>query len=165
MTKFKIFELPVGGGTLAFSAMPGSSGDYAADLQKILKWRPALVISMTTETENTNAGIGQIARDLKDCMWVNFPVPDYGIPIGAADREWCGLGESARRHLHQGARVLVHCKGGCGRSGMIVLRLMIESGEALGPALSRLRVIRPCAVETEAQLTWAGQGRLRGGLA
>ena len=45
-------------------------------------------------------------------------------------------------------RVLIHCMGGCGRSGMAALRLMIEAGEAPGAALERLRAVRPCAVET-----------------
>ena len=32
---------------------------------------------------------------------------------------------------------------------------MIECGEAPEPALKRLRAVRPCAVETEAQMLWA----------
>jgi len=59
--------------------------------------------------------------------------------------------------LQGGGRVLIHCRGGCGRSGMAALRLMIESGEEAGAALSRLRALRPCAVETEAQMAWAQQ--------
>ena len=57
--------------------------------------------------------------------------------------------------LRGGGRVLVHCRGGCGRSGMVALRLMIEAGEAPDEALSRLRSVRPCAVETKAQMGWA----------
>jgi len=53
----------------------------------------------------------------------------------------------------------VHCRGGCGRSGMIALRLMIEIGEAADDALARLRAVRPCAVETPQQLRWATAGR------
>ena len=45
--------------------------------------------------------------------------------------------------------------GGCGRSGMAVLRLMIEAGEDAETALARLRTIRPCAIETDAQMAWA----------
>ena len=38
---------------------------------------------------------------------------------------------------------------------MIVLRFMIEFGEDPEKALERLRVIRPCAIETLAQENWA----------
>ena len=41
---------------------------------------------------------------------------------------------------------------------MIVLRLMIEAGEASVEALERLREVRPCAVETKEQLAWAIHG-------
>ena len=57
--------------------------------------------------------------------------------------------------VNNGDRILIHCRGGCGRSGMIVLRIMIEFGEDPEEALERLRKIRPCAVETEAQENWA----------
>lgn len=57
--------------------------------------------------------------------------------------------------LRNGGKVLAHCRGGCGRSGMAVLRLMVELGEAPDVALARLRDARPCAVETQAQLDWA----------
>ena len=36
---------------------------------------------------------------------------------------------------------------------------MIESGEGADKALERLRNIRPCAIETDAQLNWARRGR------
>jgi hypothetical protein len=38
---------------------------------------------------------------------------------------------------------------------MVALRLMIELGEAPDDALARLRVVRSCAVETDAQMAWA----------
>ena len=47
---------------------------------------------------------------------------------------------------------------GCGRAGMMVLRLMIAAGEEANTALVRLRAARPCAVETDDQMRWAFQG-------
>jgi len=41
---------------------------------------------------------------------------------------------------------------------MAALRLMVEAGEDANDALLRLRSIRPCAVETDAQMIWAQQG-------
>ena len=72
---------------------------------------------------------------------------------------WRALGANARRALAGGGRVLIHCRAGCGRSGMAALRLMIECGEAPDEALARLRAVRPCAVETGAQMAWAMAAR------
>ena len=71
---------------------------------------------------------------------------------------WDGAAERATSALRGGGRVLIHCMGGCGRSGMAALKLMVACGELPGPALARLRMVRPCAVETEEQLLWARKG-------
>ncbi|MFX0541249.1 protein-tyrosine phosphatase family protein [Roseovarius sp. S4756] len=61
--------------------------------------------------------------------------------------------------LRGGGRVLFHCPGGCGRSGMAALRLMIAAAEAPDAAQERLRARRPCAVETSAQMRWPLRGQ------
>ena len=65
------------------------------------------------------------------------------------------LSKNIHQKINNGDRILVHCRGGCGRTGMIVLRIMIEFGEDPDEALKRLRKIRPCAVETNSQENWA----------
>ena len=57
--------------------------------------------------------------------------------------------------LRGGGRVLIHCRAGRGRSGMIALRLMIAGGERPVAALKRLRAVQPEAVETPGQMNWA----------
>ena len=74
-------------------------------------------------------------------------------PICAA--LWPELSALAHDELAQGGRVLAHCFGGCGRSGMVLMRLMVEAGEDADPALARLRDVRSCAVEAKAQRIWA----------
>lgn len=153
MDLFSISEVGAAGGVLAIAPLPGRSGAYGRDLAELLAWRPDLVISMTTRPATERLGC-----DLMDAgiAWRRFPVADFSVP--RPDADWAGLSAEARRLLGRGRRVLIHCAGGCGRSGMVALRLMIESGEAPRVALLRLRTIRPCAVETEAQLQWAFNG-------
>jgi protein-tyrosine phosphatase len=87
--------------------------------------------------------------------WIAFPVADMGVPERDSAADWRAASSAARAALRGGGRVLVHCRAGCGRSGMAALRLMVECGERPEVALRRLRAMRPCAVETEAQLAWA----------
>ena len=84
----------------------------------------------------------------------HMPIVDFGVP-DADDTAFDGIASKCLAALRDGRRVLVHCMGGCGRSGMAALRLMIMLGEGPDAALSRLRAVRPCAVETADQLTWA----------
>ncbi|PRY78109.1 Cyclin-dependent kinase inhibitor 3 (CDKN3) [Yoonia maritima] len=157
MSDFAVYSLAVGGGELALAPVPGTSGSYPCDLAVVQAWGPAIVLSMTTMSELEQFGAGQFGEDLLDAgiAWLHLPVPDFGVP---RQLDWSKVRDSVFEHLSAGRRVLVHCKGGCGRSGMIVLRLMIAAGEDPDAALMRLRRARLCAVETLAQLEWARRG-------
>lgn len=152
-----LYALQVGGGTLAICQLPGRDGGYRGDLELIHDWRPGLVITLTTEVEMLSAGAAHLGADIQSIAsrWVHLPVPDFGIPPPEVEARWPAVSLSARQALAGGGRVLIHCNGGCGRSGMAALRLMIETGEPAKAALAHLRHVRPCAVETDAQLVWA----------
>jgi protein-tyrosine phosphatase len=158
MSHFAIYDLPLAAGQIALCPVPGASGDYAHDLAVTLNWTPALVISLTAQHEMDDCCADCLGADLirQGSDWLHLPVPDFGVP---EDFDWPALYAQVSRHLSNGRRVLVHCRGGCGRSGMIVLRLMIAAGEHPDIALARLREIRPCAVETDAQMDWALRGQ------
>lgn len=144
-------------GILAISPLPGAEGDLVGDLQHVADWRPSLVLSLVSSAEFEAVGAGSVGRFIADhgARWEHLPIVDFGVPCAAFEKRWPEVSVAARHALRGGGRVLVHCRGGCGRSGMVALRLMIEAGEAPEEALSRLRHVRPCAIETKAQMRWA----------
>ena len=156
-TPITIHALPAGGGTVALAPLPGAGGDYWGDLEHIAGWAPAFVVSLVTHVELVEAGFEDLGQHIQDkgTRWVHLPLVDMGSPNANFILRWPEISAQARRALGGGGKVLVHCKAGCGRSGMVALRLMIESGEAPDEALERLRAVRPCAVETDEQLRWA----------
>ena len=160
MSDLVLHSLGVGGGLLAISQLPGRQGDYAGDLDFIRDWRPSLVVTLTPRAEMVAAQAETLGSDMREsgARWVHFAIDDYGTPDAGALAQWGEISRFALSALKGQGRVLVHCKGGCGRSGMIALRLMIEAGEDGVDALLRLRKIRPCAVETDAQMRWAVTG-------
>lgn len=157
MDALSLSALAVGGGTLAIASMPGRGGDYAGDLAVFREFRPGFVITMITSAEMARAGVPHLGSDIQSLgsRWGHMPVEDFGAPDVKSAARWPEISTTARNALKGGGRVLVHCFGGCGRSGMAVLRLMIEIGEEPEDALERLRSIRPCAIETDAQMKWA----------
>ena len=142
-------ELAVGAGWLSLSPLPGRGGDLAGDVAGLLRWRADLVVSLTETAEMTTGDL-PAALAAAGIGWQHVPVPDYGVPGDVA-----GVVEALSARLAAGQRIALHCMGGCGRSGMLALRLMVATGEAPADALARLRAVRPCAVETPAQLDWA----------
>ncbi|NNE87293.1 MAG: protein phosphatase [Silicimonas sp.] len=161
---FEIFELPLRRGFLGISPMPGRGGRYDQDLVAIFQWNPSMVLSMTTGDELARLGADGFGSDLTNAgvHWAHLPVPDFGAPPEEIAKAWQGVSVRAHKVLKNSGRVLAHCYGGCGRSGMALLRLMTEAGEAPEAALERLRQVRSCAVETEDQYRWASLGFVDG---
>jgi protein-tyrosine phosphatase len=161
---FQIFELSLGRGLLGISPLPGRSGAYDADLIAVLRWNPDLVISMTTRQEMAHRGAADLGADLINAGtdWAHLPVVNFGAPPSDVAEMWEKTSMRAHKVIAGKGRVLVHCQGGCGRSGMVALRLMAEAGQAPERALARLRQVRPCAVETDEQFRWAAAGGMDG---
>lgn len=160
MADYHISELPLAGGLIGISGIPGRGGSYQSDLTAILRWNAGLVLTMTEAMELTYADAETLGADLADAgvLWRHLPISNMGAPPAKVQALWPEVSEVALGVLQDGGRVLAHCYGGCGRSGMALLRLMVETGEAPKAALSRLRKVRPCAVETGEQFDWARAG-------
>ncbi len=159
MSNFAIYPVPLSHGTLAISPMPGRGGQFDADLTTLLKWSPDLVLTMTTAAELAHKNATDLPIRLSEAgtEWLHLPIEDFGAPHGETAKFWPEAANRAHKILDQGGKVLAHCMGGQGRSGMAILRLMVERGIPPELALKQIRSIRPGAVETDAQYTWASQ--------
>ena len=89
--------------------------------------------------------------------WLHLPIQDFGTPRGKTSKLWPEAANLTHEILDRGGKVLAHCMSGQGRSGMAILRLMVERGIPPKIALKKIRKIRPMAVETDAQYHWASQ--------
>lgn len=153
---FEIVEWACGGGILALSPIPAQPADGA----HLRDWRPDVVLSLTVDEEIMAAG-ADVYLATGDWTWLRAPIVDFGTPDAAFEAGWPDMLNTVCARLQQGARVLVHCRGGCGRSGMVVLAVMLANCLSAEEALTLLRAKRPCAVETDAQMQWATAGALR----
>lgn len=156
MPEFAIYDLALGGGQIALSPAPGR-GSYQHDLAAIASWGADMVFTMTTLEELRRVGAEALGADLHalGIKWHHLPIKDFGAPRSETAAAWPQVETEALSLLGAGGKILIHCFGGCGRSGMAALRLMIAQGEDWPEALHRLRNTRPCAVETQDQLDWA----------
>lgn len=152
-----IKALQVAGGIVAICPCPGGDGEFDADMAHIRDWKPALVISLTPSAEMAALGCADLgARFVEQgARWLHFPIEDFGVPGEIDTKTWGDIEARALAALRGGGRVLIHCRAGRGRSGMIALRLMIAGGERPVAALKRLRAVQPEAVETPGQMNWA----------
>jgi ADP-ribosyl-[dinitrogen reductase] hydrolase len=87
--------------------------------------------------------------------WHHLPIRDVQVPDARFEGAWARAGILLGDRLRNGDRVLVHCRGGLGRTGMVAARFLVEfAGATPQQALDAVRKARPGAVETAEQVSW-----------
>lgn len=160
----KIDELAApGGGSIGVTFCPGKCGpslfghnwerDLGADLEAVKLWGAQLVLTLVEDFELEAlkvAGLGDAVQRL-GMRWLHLPITDVSVPSARFEEQWRDELPELLETLRQGGKVLVHCKGGLGRAGMVAALMLIELGERPEAAIRRVREARPGAIETSAQ--------------
>jgi protein tyrosine/serine phosphatase len=115
-------------GNLFLSSRP-RGGDWLED--ELLGWRrygiDTAVSLLTDEEEQELDLVGEAAEARKhDLTYVSYPIPDRGVPSDPSTLS--KLLETIHRDLQQGKNVLVHCRQGIGRAGLIAASLLVQEG-------------------------------------
>jgi rhodanese/phosphatase family protein len=150
---FQIYQLAgIRAGTLGLCRQPSIDADF----EIIDSWRPNIVLTLTGKEEFPTVG-KSLPQQFQEAGydWLHIPITDFGVPANEDTSLWHETLVQLHETLSTGGKVLIHCKGGKGRSGMVLLKLLVMQGEAGEAALARLRAVREGAVETKDQYKWA----------
>jgi ADP-ribosyl-[dinitrogen reductase] hydrolase len=81
--------------------------------------------------------------------WLHLPIVDVSIPDHRFERLWPSLGQRLRTLLRDGENIVLHCRGGLGRTGLLTGQLLVEV-DGIDPedAIRRVRQARPGTIET-----------------
>jgi ADP-ribosyl-[dinitrogen reductase] hydrolase len=173
-SRLRIAEIESGEGCglLGVTFAPGKkqigalSGDHdrelGADLDVIANWNAAAIVTLLEPQELTALQIDALGHETRQRMmeWHHLPIEDGNTPDADFELAWESESARLRGLLRNGANVLVHCKGGLGRAGMIAARLLVEMGVPYAEAMAQIRAARPGAIETRAQERWVARGEL-----
>jgi ADP-ribosyl-[dinitrogen reductase] hydrolase len=159
-----------GGGRIGMTLCPGKRDPWAmtgswerdldSDLAVIGAWGCSALVTLMERHELEHLGVeglGETARSA-GLDWYHLPMRDGSIPTAAFESQWLTSGKALRDRLLGGESIVVHCRGGLGRTGLVAARLLIELGESPKGALSRVRAARPGAVETREQEIYVLEG-------
>jgi ADP-ribosyl-[dinitrogen reductase] hydrolase len=104
--------------------------DVELDCDAIRDWGASAVVTLVEDHELKSlavAGLGAAVQG-RGMAWYHLPIRDVSTPSPVFEAAWVDAGEQLRALVRDGANVLVHCKGGLGRAGMIAARLLVELG-------------------------------------
>lgn len=147
-------------GSLGLTLCPGKKDpgshwnrDLAQDLQAIRDWGATTVVTLIEDHEFEMLGVQTLGQDVRalGLAWVHLPILDVSIPDHRFEDAWLLEGPKLHKRLDAGERVLIHCRGGLGRTGLVAGRILVERGCEPQIAMQRIRAVRPHAIETRAQ--------------
>jgi protein-tyrosine phosphatase len=142
-------------GKLALAARP-RGGDWLED--EIVDWKRQgvdAVLSLLTRDEEGDLDLLGEAREAgkQGLEFRSFPIPDRQVPKSEA--MLAEALEETSRVLSEGKNVLVHCRQGVGRSGLVAACLLVRKGMSPGAAVQKISLAREVPVpETEEQKEW-----------
>lgn len=133
--------------------------DLGIDLDTIAAWGAKLILTLIEPAELTALKVPQLGHEIhkRGMAWRHLPIADYSVPTKTFEQQWLTQGQEIREMLRNGDDILVHCKGGLGRAGMIAARLLVELGMQPDDAIHAVRRARKGAIETPSQLALVRQ--------
>lgn len=154
---FEIVKIEIESGFVGLCPMPGKFSSFDEDFLQLVRELPQVVVTCATQPEMMACSATRLPEKLynSEIKWFLIEVDDFQVPDKFSEEKWNSLLPILKETIFDGGGVILNCVGGCGRSGMFLMRLLLEMGWSRDGALKRLRKVRPCAIETDQQLFWA----------
>lgn len=160
---FLVSEAIPGSGRLGLTFAPGKkdAGKWARDLDADLaelkeRFGATLLVSLMEEHEYARLGIADLVERAEasgiEVKWL--PIRDVSVPAPARAAEFRTLVAEVVKAVERGEIVVVHCRGGLGRSGLLAACALVHCGAPPGEAIAAVRAARPGAIETREQERW-----------
>ncbi len=142
-------------GRMAISPRP-RGGDWLED--EIKAWRQSSIDAVVSLLEQGEAEDLGLEKEHEYCeangiVFYALPIADRSVPQsheGAAQ-----LLGTLEKELNLGKNIVIHCRQGIGRAGLIAATLLVEKGLSPTEAVKRVSAARHTAVpETPEQRAW-----------
>jgi ADP-ribosyl-[dinitrogen reductase] hydrolase len=147
-------------GRLGLTLCPGKKDpeygwdrDLHEDLRVIRNWGARMIISLIETHEFSLLQVPEFGDSAAriGISWIHLPIQDVHVPDDRFESGWSAVRPEVHHRIGSGERILIHCRGGLGRTGLVAARILVERGCAPRDAVHRIRAVRPGAIETLAQ--------------
>jgi protein-tyrosine phosphatase len=142
-------------GKLAVGPRP-RGGEWLAD--DVASWRRQQidsVLSLLTPEEEENFDLRGEAKEIHahGMNFISYSIPDRQVP--RSETQWSEILGRLSGDLSAGRNLLVHCRQGIGRSGLVAACLLVKKGMTHGAAVDSVSAARGLPIpETDEQREW-----------
>lgn len=142
-------------GKIALAARP-RGGEWLGD--EMARWKREgidSVLSLLTAEEEREMDLASEAREAEaqGLQFSSFPIPDRQVPN--SEGKLVEVLDKLNSTLSAGKSVLIHCRQGIGRTGLVAACLLVRTGMSPGAAVEKISMARGLSIpETEEQREW-----------
>ena len=149
---FDILQLETG--AFIFTPCPGTKSVGLSQSVADLKAAGAkAIITLMYDEELVKNGAQQLAIECEQAglSWFQLPIVDDDAPNEAFSLAFNKHLNEILAIIKSGGSVAVHCKGGSGRTGLVIGLLMHELGYAKNDIVNQVQAIRPKSLHNPVQ--------------
>lgn len=141
----------------ATSLTGGWDRNVNTDVEALCSWGADTVISLLEDHEYRELQVADLPGELNYAfVWFDMPIADKGVPDATWLSDWNRKVKwEIIRELGIGNHVVVHCKGGFGRTGVVAAMILMDCLHCSAEeAITMCRAVREGAVENEEQFNF-----------
>lgn len=145
------------GAKLIFTPCPGTK--QASLEESVITLKQAgtrMLLTLMYDHEIANNNIEQLPTICAehDISWLQLPIFDDDAPNKEFEAQWLQHKEAILNAVKNQATIAVHCKGGTGRTGLVIALILLAYGWPAARIVEQVQQIRPKALINIRQLNY-----------
>ncbi|MEH6396291.1 phosphatase domain-containing protein [Pseudoalteromonas sp.] len=145
------------GAKLIFTPCPGTK--QASLEESVITLKQAgtrMLLTLMYDHEIAKNNIEQLSTICAehDISWLQLPILDDDAPDKEFEAQWLQHKEAILNALKNQATIAVHCKGGTGRTGLVIALILLAYGWPAARIVEHVQLIRPKALINTQQLNY-----------
>ncbi|WP_286262150.1 phosphatase domain-containing protein [Thalassotalea atypica] len=145
------------GAKLIFTPCPGTKETTLVEAISTLKQAGTdMLLTVMFDEEMEKLGALRLPDECAEqgIDWLQLPISDEAGPDEAFESQWRAQQENILAVINNKGTIAVHCKGGSGRTGLVIGLILLAYGWSGERAIEQVQHLRPKALKHPVQLNY-----------
>ncbi len=151
------WELNVNQASLILTPCPGTKGvDLYQSLVQLKSQSADAIVTALSQKELSEKGLDDFGEQVQalGMQWYSLPIEDDCAPDANFSKQWEEVSPKLHQVVNDEGKVVMHCMGGSGRTGLLAANLLLELGWDLDTIYSQVKSLRPGAFTKQPQIDY-----------